>query len=120
MSIENKLLYNTILFNTDIINILFDIKIIYMDITVKIFNTDKNQLNDYMKFTTAYSKDFIPLNLQDFFIIFPDIKNIILYYSKNCLINIYVGIKKYINSHILLKNEISFYFCSDFEITLLK
>ncbi len=119
MPLENYLLSNPMFFSTNIIDSLFDIKIIYMDIIVKIYNNDKNKFHDYIKLTTAYSKCNIPLNLQEFFIVFPDIKNIILYYSKNCQINIFIGIKKYINSDIILKNEISFYFTKDFEIKFL-
>ncbi len=59
-----------------------------------------------MKFTTAYTTMHIPCDLQDFFDIFIDLKNVIYHYSIDCIIEIYIGIKNNINSEILLSKTV--------------
>lgn len=103
--IYKQTFYNHILFNKSDILKIFTNHISYLDIVVSIYN-NHTFLIDFMKFTTAYSTTHIPCDIQEFFDIFIDIKNVIYHHSIDNIIEIYIGIKNNINSEILLSKTV--------------
>ncbi len=98
---------NPVLFKIEDLTELLDVNTIYINIMVSTYTIINNMPYDRFLLSSYYSTSLIPLDLNMFYTYFPDIKNIINHYPSYTYTNIYIELRKFINSEFYIYSSIN-------------